>query len=182
MTNQATQQTLAKTKPMIMVARNLAATIAMPIKRDAVQAQLVAAAHDKDIVFTLRDAFETIECATVLHLCSAHQPADHQLAQMIDLCAQLPTQTVRSEVQVSAQQFSTPAPLALFAQSRAMIGATDIVLEPSAGTGLMVTQAARIGAALHLNELDQQRFALLCALFPSATLTNHDALGRRRRD
>ena len=86
------------------------------------------------------------------------------------MCSSLPTHTVRSEPQVSRQQFSTPAPLALFAQLRARIGTGDVVLEPSAGTGLLATEAVRTGATLFLNELEPGRRNRLAALHPNATV------------
>ena len=92
----------------------------------------------------VRAAFEMLECAVALRLQRSDIPGPPCLEALLTLCSSLPTHTVRSELQVSRQQFSTPAPLALFAQLRARIGAGDVVLEPSAGTGLLATTLARI--------------------------------------
>lgn len=50
---------------------------------------------------------------------------------------------------------------------------TDVVLEPSAGNGLLVAQLSTI-AALQLNEIDPARRARLSATFPHAVVSGHD--------
>lgn len=74
----------------------------------------------------------------------------------VALAARLPTQTVRSEEQLDWQQFSTPVDLAAVAVLLAQPQANDIVLEPSAGNGLLVAQLPYV-AELQLNEIDQDR-------------------------
>jgi predicted RNA methylase len=76
----------------------------------------------------------------------------------------LPTHTRRSEESQAMQQFSTPAPLGLAAMTAAAITPTDIVLEPSAGTGLLAILAEISGGALLLNELADARADLLASL------------------
>ena len=76
----------------------------------------------------IRAAFEMLECAVTLRLQRSDIPGPPCLEALLTLCSSLPTHTVRSELQVSRQQFSTPAPLALFAQLRARIGTGDVVL------------------------------------------------------
>ncbi|WP_235538122.1 strawberry notch family protein [Sphingomonas sp. Root720] len=51
----------------------------------------------------------------------------------------------------------------------------DLVLEPSAGTGLLAAFARRAGARLVLNELDPARAEMLQTAFPDTTVTRHDA-------
>src|SRR3546814_6705932 len=72
----------------------------------------------------------------------------------------LPTQKVRSEEQISTQHFSTPLALAWLVSPLAAIGDDDIVLEPSAGVGLLATWADRDNAAC-INEIDPVRPGLL---------------------
>jgi len=129
-----------------------------------------------------KDAYEAAECAHVLFLgkhlgairANAKSPA--QLLAMADKIAGLfPTHTRRSEESQSLQQFSTPLHLALLVADAAAITPTDIVLEPSAGTGQLAVHAAQAGATLHLNELSGSRAGLLGQLFPAATLTQHNA-------
>src|SRR5260370_2676153 len=55
------------------------------------------------------------------------------------------------------------------------IAPADLVLEPSAGTGLLAIFAELAGARLVLNELADTRAALLSRLFPSVAVTRHDA-------
>ena len=73
------------------------------------------------------------------------------------------------------QQSSTPIPLGLVAATAAAITATDRVLEPSAGTGLLAVLAELASGSLMLNELATSRAGLLDCLFPSASVTRFDA-------
>jgi len=57
----------------------------------------------------------------------------------------------------------------------AQLSAQQIVLEPSAGTGLLAIHAEIAGAALVLNELAETRCAMLSALFPEAPVTRFNA-------
>jgi hypothetical protein len=62
-------------------------------------------------------------------------------AAMLDmlarLAARLPSQTRRSEESERLQQFSTPVTLGFVAAQAAALTSADVVLEPSAGTGLL---------------------------------------------
>lgn len=82
-------------------------------------------------------------------------------------------QTVRSEAQLAWQQFSTPADIAALAVLLADVGPQDVVLEPSAGNGLLVAQLGD-HRSLQLNELDPTRRSRLAALFPEALITGYD--------
>ncbi len=87
----------------------------------------------------------------------------------------LPTHTRRSEEMERFQQFSTPLPMGLAAMAAARITARDLVLEPSAGTGLMAVLAEIAGGSLMLNELADTRADLLRRLFPGRPVTCFDA-------
>jgi predicted RNA methylase len=87
----------------------------------------------------------------------------------------LPTQTRRSEASQALQQFSTPAPFGVAALTAAAITSADIVLEPSAGTGLLAIMAEIAGGGLVLNELAETRADLLEQLFPGRAITRFDA-------
>jgi len=160
---------------ILAAAKTMSARILEPITRDMLIKHLAATSHGSKLQFTIKDAFEMLECALIGHLQSSSASADELLSSMIEAYSTLPTHTVRSELQVNRQQFSTPAPLALFAQTRANINQADFVLEPSAGTGLLATAAARMKASIHLNELDSYRRSLITGLYSSATVTNMDA-------
>jgi predicted RNA methylase len=97
------------------------------------------------------------------------------LGMLAKLAALLPTQTRRSEESQSYQQFSTPIGYAFVASIAAAITADDLVLEPSAGTGLLAIFAELAGAGLALNELASGRADLLAWLFPGLPLTRQDA-------
>ncbi|OOY18499.1 methylase [Thioclava sp. DLFJ5-1] len=87
----------------------------------------------------------------------------------------LPTHTRRSEEMERFQQFSTPLPMGLAALSAAQITPHDLVLEPSAGTGLLAVLAEIAGGSLVLNELADTRADLLGLLFPGRPATRFDA-------
>ncbi|WP_219335382.1 hypothetical protein, partial [Streptobacillus notomytis] len=81
----------------------------------------------------------------------------------------------RSVESESLQQFSTPIGLAFVASRAAAITPTDVVLEPSAGTGLPAILAELDGASLVLNEFAESRAGILAQLFPGASTTQFDA-------
>ena len=87
----------------------------------------------------------------------------------------LPTHTRRSEEMERFQQFSTPLPMGLAALVAAQITPRDLVLEPSAGTGLLAILAEIAGGGLMLNELADTRADLLRRLFPGRPVTRFDA-------
>lgn len=138
-------------------------------------------ASDADGDWRWRDADEACEAAQVLFVRrygsamrrQANDPAA-LLVMLQRIAALLPTQTKRSEESQRFQQFSTPLDLGFVAFLAAAITADDLVLEPSAGTGLLAIHAAAT-AAVVLNELAPDRADLLDRLFPSQTVTRHDA-------
>ena len=137
---------------------------------------------DAEGFWSWKDAYEACEAAQVLFLRKygramqekAASPA--ALLSMIGRIAELlPTHTRRSEESQALQQFSTPAPLAFVAAMAAGISPADVVLEPSAGTGLLAVFAEIMGARLALNEIAETRIALLKRLFPDVPIFQHDA-------
>ncbi|MBL6851811.1 MAG: strawberry notch family protein [Alphaproteobacteria bacterium] len=97
------------------------------------------------------------------------------LAMHARIASLFPSHTRRSEESQALQQFSTPMPLAFVAAAAAAMTPADVVLEPSAGTGLLAIHAELAGAHLALNELADNRAAILCGLFPEAPISQHDA-------
>ena len=127
-----------------------------------------------------KDAYEAGEVAQLLFLrrfgaAIRSKPAAAQLAMLAKVARLLPTHTRRSEESLALQQFSTPLPLALAAATAAAITPADLVLEPSAGTGLLAIFAELAGASLALNELGETRADLLHRLFPAGPVSRHDA-------
>jgi len=129
-----------------------------------------------------KDAYEACEAAQVLFLrkfgpamrARAETPIA-LLAMLAKLAALLPSQTRRSQESQALQQFSTPIALGYVAGVAAGITPGDLVLEPSAGTGLLAIFAEQDGASLVLNELAETRAGLLSHLFVGTAVTRHDA-------
>lgn len=137
---------------------------------------------DAEGAWNWRDAYEAAEIAQVLYLrrhgsslIGAHVPPQETLAALRVVSALTPSQTKRSEDQVALQQFSTPLDLAFVASFALDVRPDDVVVEPSAGTGLMAIFAELAGARLHLNELDEARASLLGHLFRSHPITRFNA-------
>lgn len=78
-----------------------------------------------------------------------------------DILSAIPTQTKRSEEQISLQQFSTPPNIAYLASWVANIDKSDTVLEPSAGIGGLASFAKADGAKVYVNELSESRLDML---------------------
>ena len=153
-------------------------------------------ASDTQGAWVWKDAYEAAEAAMVLFIQrygrlmrreagAGPGSAAAMLAMLETLAALEPSQTRRSEEQLALQQFSTPLPLAYAALQAAAIRPGDIVLEPSAGTGMLAvmaecalgkrTNGARSGNPLHLNEIAAVRAGLLAGLFAHAPVTRHNA-------
>src|SRR5258708_32242178 len=115
-----------------------------------------------------KTAYDACEAATVLFMrkfgpvirARAGSPAA-ELSMLSKIAALLPTHTRPSEESQTLQQFSTPLALGFVAATAAAITPADLVLEPSAGTGLLAILAELAGSRLALNELAETRAALL---------------------
>ena len=125
--------------------------------------------------WTQRDSFIAAEIALILSVRQINLPVVPAglIASLDNLAALLPTQTVRSEDQIAHQHFSTPLALSWLVARMASISADDVVLEPSAGTGMLAAWAGE-GRALHLNEIDDTRAEILRLLFSFASVTTQD--------
>ena len=127
-------------------------------------------------------AYESCEVALVLFLQKFGRPLLSRAgspAALLPILAKvsnlLPTHTRRSEEMERFQQFSTPLPMGLAALAAARITGSDLVLEPSAGTGLLAILAKIAGGSLMLNELAATRADLLRHLFTGRPVTSFDA-------
>ena len=110
--------------------------------------------------------------AAMLRKCAQ---SDRFLAMLDRIARLFPTHTRRSEESQCLQQFSTPIDLGYAASQAAVITPQDVVLEPSAGTGLLAVHAGVAGAKLILNELAETRAALLGLLFEGCVAHRFDA-------
>jgi len=137
---------------------------------------------DAEGAWAWKHAYDACEAAQVLFLrkfgpairARAATPAA-QLAMLGKVAALLPSHTRRSEESQALQQFSTPLALGFAASIAGAISPADLVLEPSAGTGLLAIFAELAGTSLVLNELGETRAGLLASLFPGAAVCRHDA-------
>jgi predicted RNA methylase len=137
---------------------------------------------DAEGAWNWKTGYDACEAATVLFLrrfgpgmrSRAGSPAA-LLAMLAKVAALLPSHTRRSEESQALQQFSTPIALGFAAATAATITPADVVLEPSAGTGLLAIFAELGGGRLALNELAETRAELLGRIFPDVPVTRHDA-------
>ena len=171
-------------QPLVLVAaRSIAARLAAGRAVSRADITRLLTEHfggsDAEGRWSIRDAHAALELGQVLWLqeCKAIDlstcgaDADSLFAS---LEKRLPTQTNRSEEQIEWQQFATPPRIAWLAARACVLSENDLVLEPSAGTGMLAVWAARAGAGLALNEISALRRDCLAAVFPDARLTGHD--------
>src|ERR1051325_4519996 len=127
--------------------------------------------------YTARDAYDALEVAANNYLL---QKQARELMRM-DVCdalasvlrpllQRLPRQSDRTLEQNELQQFSTPPTLAYVAARLLNPKPSDVVLEPSAGTGSLAIWPRAVGARVICNETSPRRSSLLCCVF------NFDAL------
>ncbi len=129
-----------------------------------------------------KDAYEALEAAQVLFLrrfgptiLSRSATPQATLGMMRRIAELVPTHTRRSDESQAMQQLSTPLLLSFVTAHAAAISSSDIVLEPSAGTGLLAVHSEIARASIALNELAATRADLLGLLFPRAPVSRHDA-------
>ncbi|GEQ99275.1 hypothetical protein JCM17844_29120 [Iodidimonas gelatinilytica] len=134
---------------------------------------------DAQGLWAWKDAYEAQELASLLFVrkyrdALAQREPLARLATLEKLQSLLATHTRRSDVSQRWQQFSTPLALGFVLAEALKIGPEDVVLEPSAGTGLLAgfAEGAR---ALRLNELEPGRRNVLKVLFPDTPVSDHNA-------
>ncbi|WP_426265098.1 strawberry notch-like NTP hydrolase domain-containing protein [Sphingomonas sp. PWP1-2] len=158
----------------------LGSVIRAPVLRAAMETAF--GGSDADGAWDWKAAYDACEAAQILFFRKyakalfrkSGSPAA-TLAMIEKVAVLLPTHTRRSETSQALQQFSTPAGLAFVAASAASIRPGELVLEPSAGTGLLAIHAEAMGGRLALNELGEARAELLARLFEGAVVTSYDA-------
>jgi hypothetical protein len=137
---------------------------------------------DAQGLWVWKDAYEALEVAQVLFvrrfgpgILARSASPQATLGMMKRIADLVPTHTRRSAESQAMQQLSTPLPLAFLTAHAAAISSSDLVLEPSAGTGLLAAHAEITRASLALNELAATRADLLGLLFPRVPVSRHDA-------
>ena len=171
-------------EPLVLAAaRELKARLdaGEPIRRSVLNDVLAAqfGGSDADGRWSIRDAHAALELAQVLWLQSlpdvmlGSSPAN--AACCFDgLESLLPPQHVRSDEQIELQQFATPPRLAWLAARACATRPAELVLEPSAGTGILAVWAQKSGARLALNEISPLRRECLEQVFRDAAISGHD--------
>ena len=141
---------------VLTVAEALQPDLAQGFQIDALRLRLemerAFGGSDADGAWDWKLAYEAGEVALVLFLrkfgrallARAGSPAA-LLPILAKVAGLLPTHTRRSEEMERFQQFSTPLPMGLAALAAAQITPRDLVLEPSAGTGLLAILAEIAG-------------------------------------
>jgi hypothetical protein len=129
-----------------------------------------------------KSAYDACEAAQILllrrygaALAQRNRAPQKLLAVYERIAVRLPTQTRRSETGQALQQFSTPLPLAYVAAVAASLQPGELLLEPSAGTGMLAVHGHLAGARLLLNELGAARADLLERLFSEHPVHRLDA-------
>jgi hypothetical protein len=155
-----------------------------PITTAALRATMIDSFGGSDAqgFWVWKDAYEALEAAQILFLrrfgsaiLSRSVSPQAMLAMMRRIADLVPTHTRRSDESQAMQQLSTPLPLAFVTAHAAAISSSDLVLEPSAGSGLLAVHAEMTRASLALNELAAKRADLLGLLFPRVPVSRHDA-------
>jgi hypothetical protein len=162
-----------------MLSEDLAANV--PITRERISHVLtsITGGSDADRAWSLADGQTAVEIAMLLWLQADHRitpssQAREALEYFQNLDGSTPRPYNRTEEQVRLQQFSTPLGLAWLAARAAALTPSDIVLEPSAGTGQLAYWAKTCGAKLALNEIDPVRCEALQLLLPGDVISRHD--------
>jgi hypothetical protein len=139
-------------------------------------------ATDAEGAWLWKDAYDALEAAQVMFLRkfggamrTRAGSAAAMLEMLVRLAGRLPSQTRRSEESEHFQQFSTPIALGFAAAEAAALTPADIVLEPSAGTGLLAIFAELAKSRLVLNEIADTRAGLLSRLFRDVAVSRHNA-------
>ncbi len=168
---------------LVTVGKELAKmlTSSSPINTKVLQGLMSAVYEGTDAQgrWIWKDVYEALEVGLVLYLRQIGSELlkldlYQTLEQLIQLEASLPTHTRRSEDQITFQQFSTPLGLSFITGMAANINSTDLVLEPSAGNGLLAIWAEIAGAKLVLNEIYKPRRDTLIELFPDIPVSEHN--------
>ena len=179
-------RTIRANKPRLLVdvARLIAPLLLLgkPVSRKTLSSLMEETFGHSDATgaWSMRDAYDALEAAQVLSYCDHRaitldgSAALARLDRLGSQLAALPTQTYRSENQIARQQFSTPLTLGYLAARATHATRNDLVLEPSAGTGLLAGWLRELGCAIHLNEIDPQRAFMLGAIF-NRSVSTHDA-------
>lgn len=114
--------------------------------------------------YSPKDAYDAMESAVAQSIAEGTTPLldpGFALKTLDAALGRLPTQTLRTNEQQAFQQFSTPPTIAYVMAYALNADPSDVVLEPSAGTGMLAAFPKRAGAYVHVNEIAPRRKAIL---------------------
>lgn len=135
----------------------------------------VFGSSDADGYWQWKDAYEAIEIALVRLLISRlRNNSINAIGDLIALENLYPAHNKRTEKSIRLQQFSTPITISYLANLAAQVGDRDLILEPSAGNGMLAVFAAMKCYDLFLNEIDPQRAQVLESIFSEAEVSSHN--------
>ena len=149
-------------------------------------------ANDAEGAWVWKDAYEAAEACAVLFLQrygrAMAPPGRRRPGRTPAACSRCSKPSLRSNPRTrsaprsrsASSSFRRPCRSPYAALRAAAVRPGDIVLEPSAGTGMLAVMAEcwlgnKADGALHLNEIAAVRAALLKQLFPRASVTRHNA-------
>lgn len=110
---------------------------------------------------TMQQRYNLMEAKLNMEMISDVSKRYYLVRELMEIIKSLPTQSVRSSVKDKLQQFSTPLQLAYFMTELLDPQPNDIVLDPSAGTGNLLTFLNGRVERIFANEIDDDRADLL---------------------
>ncbi|PSB51579.1 strawberry notch family protein [Chamaesiphon polymorphus] len=122
-----------------------------------------------------KQAYDAIEAAMTAYLLEHPKLS---LPELWSLQDSVVDHTARSQEQLDLQQFSTPLGLGYLVARALALKSDDILLEPSAGTGMLAAIAinhAEVPQQVILNEFSKFRRELLTEVFPQAEIFSLNA-------
>ncbi|MCP4701540.1 MAG: methylase [Gammaproteobacteria bacterium] len=157
-------------------------------KGEAIDAKIIRTVMSRELggsdsegFWVWKDAYDAVECGFVLFIkrftptMMQQKPSPRVLQMLAGVQSLCMTQTRRSEESQALQQFSTPSTLGFCAYRAAQITSTDVLLEPSAGTGMLGVFGHMDAAGVIFNEWSPQRAGLLSHMFPDVHVTSYNA-------
>ena len=145
------------------------------VGEDMRRCHLVQEALEAATVARARELFAPVQAGSTDGLNRAALKTQYE--QAVHLTTHLPAHRFRSTATLSLAQYSTPLPLALAAQvALGPIGANRVVLEPSAGHGMLLSGLPYRDRHIMAVEVDQARAERLYTNFPNIDVEHGDVL------
>lgn len=117
------------------------------------------ASNDKQESKEIEEAIEHAITLAARQIISASEDPQKAYDELVKLYERQPNLATRTSQSVAEQAYSTPIPLAFIASRLAGIDSTKTVLEPTAGTGMLLVEADPKKS--RVNEINKTRFDVL---------------------